>query len=441
MPLIPDDELDRLKRAVDLAAVIRARGVELKASGGDLVGRCPFHDDQDPSLRVTPAKGLWRCMASACGATGNVIQFVQKFDGVSFRHACELLKNGAAFTGAPTCAPVKKSTVPRLASPLAADADDQAALRQVLDYYHERLPENPAALAYLKKRGIGAEAVAAFRIGFVDRTLGLRLPNNQRKDGAALRARLARLGLVRDTGHEHLRGRIVFPVIAESGEIGTVYGRAIDAPTKAERHLFLPGPQRGVFNPAALRSPELILTEGIIDALTFWGAGFRHVTTGFSAKALPEELLDAILGAKIARVFIAFDRDEAGEKGAAEVAAQLGAHGVGCFRVQFPHGLDANAYALQVTPPEKSLAILLRAALPLGEPRQAGRAQKSEVSVPSSAAPSASAPSSLAAKAAESAAPVAPAPAVPATPKEAAKKKNRRRSRPPRRCPCRRSSS
>lgn len=421
MPLIPDDELDRLKRAVDLAAVIRARGVELKASGGDLVGRCPFHDDQDPSLRVTPAKGLWRCMASACGATGNVIQFVQKFDGVSFRHACELLKNGAAFTGAPTCAPVKKSTVPRLASPLAADADDQAALRQVLDYYHERLPENPAALAYLKKRGIGAEAVAAFRIGFVDRTLGLRLPNNQRKDGAALRARLARLGLVRDTGHEHLRGRIVFPVIAESGEIGTVYGRAIDAPTKAERHLFLPGPQRGVFNPAALRSPELILTEGIIDALTFWGAGFRHVTTGFSAKALPEELLDAILGAKIARVFIAFDRDEAGEKGAAEVAAQLGAHGVGCFRVQFPHGLDANAYALQVTPPEKSLAILLRAALPLGEPRQAGRAQKSEVSVPSSVAPSASAPSSLAAKAAESAAPVAPAPAVPATPKEAAK--------------------
>ncbi|MGH8019375.1 MAG: CHC2 zinc finger domain-containing protein, partial [Opitutaceae bacterium] len=214
MPMIPDDEIERIKRGTDLAAVIRARGVELKPSGGDLVGRCPFHDDHDPSLRVTPAKGLWRCMSSACGVTGNVIQFVQRFDGVSFRHAYELLKNGAAFTGAPTCAPVKKGTVPRLASPLAADADDQAALRQVLDYYHERLKENPAALAYLKKRGIGAEAVATFRLGFVDRTLGLRLPHNNRKEGAALRARHTRLGILRDTGHEHLRGRLVFPVVA-----------------------------------------------------------------------------------------------------------------------------------------------------------------------------------------------------------------------------------
>ena len=414
MPMIPEDEIERIKRGTDLAAVIRARGVELKASGHDLVGRCPFHDDHDPSLRVTPAKGLWRCMSAACGATGNVIQFVQRFDGVSFRHAYELLKNGAAFTGAPTCAPVKKGTVPRLASPLAADADDQAALRQVLDYYHERLKENPAALAYLKKRGIGAEAVAAFRVGFVDRTLGLRLPNNQRKEGAALRARLARLGILRDTGHEHLRGRVVFPVIAESGEIGTVYGRAIDDGGKHDRHLFLPGPQRGIFNPAALRSAEVILTEGVIDALTFWGAGFRNVTTGYSAKALPDELLDALVAAKVRRVLIAFDRDEAGDKGAAEVAAQLAAYGVECCRVVFPAGLDANAYALAVTPAEKSLGVLLRAALPLGE------MGKGKVSADVSSHDT-RAPSSLAAKAAVEAAAVAREPVPPSTPSEAAK--------------------
>lgn len=185
MPMIPDDDIERIKRETDLAAVIRARGVELKPQGSDLVGLRPFHEDKNQSLHVTPAKRLWRCVS--CQATGNVIQFVQRFDGVSFRHAYELLKNGAAFTGAPTCAPVKKGTVPRLASPLAADADDQAALRQVLDYYHERLKENPAALVYLKKRGIGAEAVAAFRVGFVVRTLGLRLPQKNRAEGAAIR--------------------------------------------------------------------------------------------------------------------------------------------------------------------------------------------------------------------------------------------------------------
>lgn len=435
MAMIPEGEIDRIKQTADLAAVIRARGVDLKSSGGDLVGRCPFHDDQSPSLRVTPGKGLWRCMSSACGATGNVIQFVQRFDGVSFRHAYELLKGGgaAAFTGAPTGQPVKKGTVPRLASPLAADADDQAALRQVLDYYHERLRtnENPLALAYLQKRGITAEAVEVFRIGFVDRTLGLRLPNNQRKEGAALRERLQRLGILRNTGHEHLRGRVVFPVVAENGEIGTVYGRAIDDGGKHDRHLFLPGPQRGVWNPAALRSPEVILTEGIIDALTFWGAGFRHVTTGYSAKALPEELLAALVAAKVRRVLIAFDRDEAGEKGAAEVAAQLAAYGIEAARVLFPHGQDANAYALAVTPPEKSLGVLLRAALPLGEVGR--KASKPEVSAdvlpsPSSAALSAPALSSLAAKAASEAASPArdattPKPVPPAL-GEAAKEEN-----------------
>jgi DNA primase catalytic core len=412
MPMIPEDEIERIKRETDLAAVVRARGVELKSSGGDLVGLCPFHEDHEPSMRVTPGKGLWRCMS--CGATGNVIQFVQRFDGVSFRHAYELLKTGklSALSAPTTGAPLKKSTVPRLESPLTPDADDQAALRQVLDYYHARLAENPAALAYLKKRGIGAEAVAAFKIGFVDRTLGLRLPQANRKEGATIRERLTRLGVLRDTGHEHLRGRVVFPVVAESGEIGTVYGRAIDDGGKHDRHLFLPGPQRGVFNPAALRSAEVIVCEGIIDALTFWSAGFRHVTTGYSAKALPEELLAALIAAKVRRVVIAYDRDKAGDEGAAAVAAQLAAYGVECVRVLFPPGQDANAYALAVTPPEKSLGLLLRSALPLGELR-------SKPAVSSSADPRA--PSSLAAKAASVAAPVARESVPPSTPSEAAK--------------------
>lgn len=415
MPMIPDDDIERIKRETDLAAVIRARGVELKSSGGDLVGLCPFHDDKNPSLHVTPAKRLWRCVS--CQATGNVIQFVQRFDGVSFRHAFELLKNGAAFTGAPTCAPVKKGTVPRLPSPVATSADDQAALRQVLDYYHERLKENPPALAYLQKRGITADAIAAFRVGFVDRTLGLRLPQKNRAEGAAIRERLQRLGVLRDTGHEHLRGRVVFPVVAENGELGTVYGRAIDDGGKHERHLFLPGPMRGVWNPAALKSPEVIVTEGVIDALTFWCAGFRHVTTCYSAKALPEELLAALIVAKVRRVLIAFDRDDAGERGAAEVAAQLAAYGVECARVLFPHGQDANAYALAVTPADKSLGVVLRAALPLDA------AGKGKVSADVSSHGT-RAPSSLAAKAASEAASVARAPEEKRESNEAAREEN-----------------
>jgi DNA primase len=433
MPLIPDDEIERIKRETDLAAVIRSRGIELKPQGGDLIGLCPFHSDENPSLHVTPAKRLWRCVS--CHATGNVIQFVQRFDGVSFRHAIELLKDGKFAALAGPGAPVKKSTVPKLENPLAPNADDQTALRQVLDYYHARLKENPAALGYLQKRGITAEAIATFRVGFVDRTLGLRLPQKNRVEGAAIRTRLARLGIIRSTGHEHFRGCVVFPVIAENGEIGTVYGRAIDAPTKEGRHTFLPGPMRGVWNPAALRSSEVIITEGIIDAATWWGAGYRNVTTAYSAKRLPEELLDALLAAKTQRVFLSFDRDSSGDEGTAEAAAQLAAHGVETYRVMFPPGFDANRYALEVTPPDKSLGLLLRSALPIDSKGQAvaRSGAVARPALPSMPAASSDAPtralSSLAAKAAEAAPAAAvpaklPEPVVPSPSLEAAREKS-----------------
>jgi DNA primase len=396
MALLTTEEIEKIKADTDLAAVVRSRGVALAAKGGDLVGLCPFHEDKSPSLHVTPAKRLWRCVS--CNATGNVIQFVQRFDGVSFRHAADLLAGGAAFKAPPTCGPVKKSTVPRLANPLAGvtasvpttsvtagrapdpatlaaeHAADQEALRCVLDYYAERLTANPSALAYLEKRGLAdPELLRVFRIGYCDRTLGLRLPQKNRAEGAVLRGRLERLGLMRETGHEHFRGQIVIPILSAAGEIGTIYGRAAGKVEKADRHRFLPGPQAGFFNPAAL-SPDtlreskaaVILTEGITDALTWWAHGFRNVTTCYSARKPSPEVIDAIVKAGVRLAFLAFDADNAGDAGTEGAAALLLARGVECRRVRFPHGHDANSYALAVKPPRQALAVLLNAAEWLG---------------------------------------------------------------------------
>ena len=99
---IPEADLDQVKRETDLLALVQSRGLKSKKHGTkDFIGRCPFHDDQNkPNFIVSPAKGLWHCMA--CGKAGNVIQFVQQHDGVSFRHAFDLLRQGgpAVFTGA-----------------------------------------------------------------------------------------------------------------------------------------------------------------------------------------------------------------------------------------------------------------------------------------------------------------------------------------------------
>jgi len=96
MARIPEAEIERLKREIALERLVEARGVALKRKGADLVGRCPFgtHADAEPSFVVTPAKNLWHCFG--CQQGGSVIDWVMKTEGVSFRHAVELLRDDNA---------------------------------------------------------------------------------------------------------------------------------------------------------------------------------------------------------------------------------------------------------------------------------------------------------------------------------------------------------
>ena len=114
-------------------------------------GLCPFHDDREPSLVVTPAKNLWHCLG-ACQTGGTVIDWVMRAQGVSFRHAVELLRTDAAFTAVPTQA--KHSTVVKLPPPVDREAGDAQLLSQVAHFYHETLKGSPEALAHLQQRGL-----------------------------------------------------------------------------------------------------------------------------------------------------------------------------------------------------------------------------------------------------------------------------------------------
>ena len=359
---IPETDIERVKHSTDLLALVQSRGIELKRHGSkDWIGRCPFHDDRDkPNFIVTPGKGLFHCMA--CGKAGNAIQFVEQHDGVSFRHAFELLNQGgnAAFTAQPL---QKQTTVPRLPCPLDAAADDAALFSQVTAYYHERLKLSAPARAYLASRGLDSdELIARFQLGFADRTLGLRLPESNRKTGDTLRSRLAQLGLWRDSGHEHFNGCITVPLHNDAGQVVSFYGRR--AQRGEMKHLYPPGPHRGLFNRAAFESPEIILCEAVFDALTFWASGFRNVACLFGTEGFTDELWEALK--KVQRVRIAYDADDAGERAAQRDAERFKAHGVEVFRVKFPHGIDANEYACKVKPADKSLALLLNSAAWLG---------------------------------------------------------------------------
>jgi len=370
MARIPEYEVERLKREVSVQRLAEARGIKLHRHGADLLGLCPFHDDHNPSLVITPAKNLWHCLG-ACNAGGTVIDWVMRANGISFRHAVELLRADHLPLAAAPIQPVKVGTVRKLPPPVKAEAGDRELLLEIVGYYNDTLKASPEAMKYLESRGLkSSEIIDHFKLGFANRTLGYRLPAKNRAAGADMRGRLQRLGIYRASGHEHFNGSIVIPVFDATGAVVEMYGRKV-TPNLREGtpdHLYLPGEHRGVWNEEALiASKDIILCEALIDALTFWVAGFRNVTASYGVNGFTADHRAAFEKYGTERVYIAYDRDDAGERSALQLSEQLISMGIECFRVQFPKGMDANEYARKVTPAAKSLGVLLNRAEWLGK--------------------------------------------------------------------------
>jgi DNA primase catalytic core len=363
MPRIPEETLEKIKREVSIQSLVEAKGIKLTPHGKNLIGLCPFHDDKDPSLVITPDKNLWHCLG-ACQIGGSVIDWVMKAEGVSFRHAVEILLNNPDSLQDTDNKILKRATKRKLEASVKIDSSDQEVLRQTIEYYHKTLKNNPDAMAYLKKRGlINPELMNRFKLGFSNRTLGLRLPEKNRKAGAEIRGRLQKIGILKTTGHEHFRGALVVPIINSQGQITEVYGRKIAHSIRKDTpvHLYLPGPHQGIWNEEALQiSKEIILCESIIDALTFWSLGHRNVTTSYGIEGFTEDHINAFKTYKITKVLIAYDQDIAGNRAAEKLAVKLEEMGITAHRIKFPYNQDANEFVLSQKKPGQALSKVIR---------------------------------------------------------------------------------
>jgi DNA primase len=382
-----------LKAEVSVERLAEARGIKLERHGTDLIGLCPFHDDHEPSLVITPSKNLWHCLG-ACGTGGSIIDWVMKCQGVSFRHAVELLRaNHPSLAAAGPIVRKGTTAAVKLDAPFETSVDDSRILQEVTDYYHETLKQSPEGLSYLQSRGLEhPEMIEHFRLGFSNRTLCYRLPERNRKEGAEMRSRLQRLGILRESGHEHFTGSVVIPVIDLDGNVTEVYGRKITEGLRqgTPLHLYLPGQHKGVWNEQALAaSKEIILCESLIDALTFWCADYRNVTASYGVNGFTEDHRQAFKRHGTKKVLIAYDRDEAGEKAAHELANELIAMGIDCYRVLFPKGMDANEYGCKAKPAAKSLGVLLNKVEWLGKGKAPLVAVNEIVEIENSAEPQA----------------------------------------------------
>lgn len=429
MPRIPDSELERLKTDVSLVRLIESQGHKLQKRGKDWVMRCVFHEESTPSLSVSESKNLYHCFG--CNASGSVIDWVMKTQGVSLPHAVQILKDGAPLAGERIG--VNRSTKRHLPALAADAANDQALLRQATDYYHATLKQTPDALAYLQGRGLShPELIDTFQLGLANRTLTYRLPSSDTVAGREVRGQLQRLGVLRQSGHEHFNGCLVVPVIGiedaanaeQSGQIVQLYGRRMTTtyrlPANEPRHLYLPRPLSGVWNEAALMAyKEIILCEALIDAMTFWCAGHRNVIAAYGVNGFSADHRQALKRHGTRRVLIAYDRDDAGNAAADKLATELLEAGIECFRVLFPKGMDANEYAQKVQPAEKSLGIVLQQAEWLGKGKRPGvtiiEPRDSAEPVPPAAKSAAKEKAPEKIPAAEPEPTPAPAPAVPAS--------------------------
>jgi DNA primase catalytic core len=326
-------EKDEIKGRVDITALFGSFGVTLTAKGKGFVAKCPWHEDREPSLSVDREKGLYHCFG--CGESGDVVSLVQKFRGVGFREALEYLKGHTGFT------PVNGKRTPRRMDRASAAAQASEEFRFILDdvatRYASALLAHSEARAYLASRGLDKpELITGFKLGYCAGDLFESL-------GAAQKAALTRLGVLKASGAEHFKGCIVFPLSDDVGHVVGFYGRRISA-NSGPAHLYLPGPHNGLLNRQAAKvyREELVLTESVIDALSLIASGIPNTIPCYGTNGFTEEHAKLLHDERVKTVAIGFDSDEAGRKASESLAERLVGEGFSVKLVEPPKGKDWN---------------------------------------------------------------------------------------------------
>jgi DNA primase catalytic core len=358
-------DFERIKAATDIVAVVQSYGIRLKRAGQDYVGLCPFHEDSRPSLRVTPAKGLFRC--PACHAAGNVIQFVAKKESLTEREAALKLCGSI-----PGVSRGNELASPPLKGIQVDDATRGRLLERVVGFYAKTLyNKDRAGLEYLKTRRLDDPGMLeTFGVGYCNGTLRNALP----KTGLIIE-QLQALGILNDRGTECFYGRVVVPIWDAVGKVCGLYGRRI---TEGEpRHLYLRGEHRGVFNGTAAKTNQtLIITEAIFDAMSLWAAGYRNAISLYGKDGWTVDHEGLVREHGVAQIVLALDGDERGQAAAGALAAKLAGAVKSVERVRWPDGVkDANAFFL--SRPAQDFAALLPASLGSAAPEAAGKEELS----------------------------------------------------------------
>ncbi len=327
MALYTDESIERLRQTVDMAELVGAK-TELKRSGQQLMGLCPFHDERSPSFSVDPDRKVFHCFG--CGEGGDLFKFVQLTEGLNFRESVETLSDRYGvqmeLTEEDPQAAQRREKRDRLLE----------LLERTAAFYVRNLWESPEAEGprqYLAGRGLDEQLLREFRVGYAPSKWGKVLAASRQAGYSEAELSDAGLTVKNQKGkvYDRFRRRITFPLCDSRGRVLGFGARAVGADQKpkylnsSENVIFHKGRQvygADLARSAAAKSGEVILCEGYTDVIALHQAGLRN-TVGLMGTALTEGQV-AELARMAPVVTLALDADSAGQEAmvrAAKVAA------------------------------------------------------------------------------------------------------------------------
>lgn len=326
----------QIQSKVDLLAYV-SQYVTLKKQGREYRGLCPFHSEKTPSFYLNADKQVWHC--HGCGAGGDLIKFVERYENVDFSIALRMLATRAG-----------------VVLPESAGAQRRRSEREAIyeanavaqHFFADALRRDKRALTYVHERGVRDETAGVFGIGYApDAWEGL----VRALERAGVDMQLAeRAGLIRQkTGYyDFFRNRLMFPIYNLTGEVMAFGGRALGDETPK----YLNTPNTAAYTKgnhvyglqlarkAAAADDALIVVEGYLDAIALHQAGFGNAVASLGTAFTPEQARE--LRRVASRLYLCFDGDAAGQAATARSIDMLVEEGLAVRIVALPGGKDPD---------------------------------------------------------------------------------------------------
>jgi DNA primase len=334
-----DRVLEDIKDRIDIVDFI-SDYVQLRKSGQNWKGLCPFHSEKTPSFMVSPSKQIFHCFG--CGAGGDVIRFLVQYEHLPFPEALQVLARKA---GVPLQA-VKSDR-----KTIEKDEQVRKALGDAAEFYARKLKDSRSAAEYVRKRGISRETAELFRIGYA--------PAGWHNLQQYLKGREYHDAIIREAGlvvsgekgmYDMFRDRIIFPIMGIQGSVIAFGGRAMDSSLPK----YINSPETSVFKKSetlfglftakeAIRQQERVfIVEGYMDVIICHQYGFRNVVAPLGTSLTSGHLQK--LRRLTKEAVVVFDGDAAGIAAARRALPLLCQNDFHAKILLLPDGDDPDSY-------------------------------------------------------------------------------------------------